>query len=846
MVKQYLEIKSQHKDSILFFRLGDFYEMFGDDAVSAAKILNITLTARNRGTPNEMPMCGIPYHAAEGYMARLTRAGKKVAICDQTSDPNIPGIVKREVTRIVTPGTTLDDSLLNNKQNNFIVAIVMASKNFGLAVTDLTTGDFRVTQTESAPQLIDEISRLRPAELLVTPAFSKMEAVSNPFPELKKLYHVTIYNPSAWQSSSEILQSHFKVHSLASFGLDSWPAAVEASGLLMSYLFETQKTSLGHLKKISRYQPSDFMLLDESTIRNLELFQSSQGGQEGSLISVIDYTSTAMGGRLLRQWLVHPLRDAKKITGRLEAVKEVLKDGETRRDLMEELKLVLDIERLLGRVGCLRANARDLLGLKTSLETIPYIRKSLQSFQSENFLRLHTGLKDQKEVVSVIEQAISPEAPLALNEGGIIKEGFNPELDELRKITTQGKEYIKGIEEKEAGRTGIKSLKVKFNTVFGYYIEISKANLESVPQDYIRKQTLVNAERYITPELKEYEEKVLGAQDKMKALEYKIFSDVRDRVARHISSMQETAESLAELDIYISFAQGALLNKYCKPQLREGGAIIITAGRHPVIEKFLSHSYVPNDTLLDDETHRLVILTGPNMSGKSSYLRQIALISLMAQIGSFVPCEKAEVSLVDRIFTRVGASDNLTRGQSTFMVEMQEAANILNNATKDSLIILDELGRGTSTYDGVSIAWAIAEYLHNRVKAKTLFATHYHELIEMADHLACAKNYCVAVKENPDGVVFLHKVLAGGVDRSYGIEVAKLAGLPEEIIYQAKTILRQLEAKGTGSVGQESLPFIENKEHPLLAKVRGLNVDEMTPLQALQKLSDLKNELTDK
>lgn len=859
MLRQYNEIKSQQKDSILFFRLGDFYEMFGDDAVMASKILNITLTARGRGTTNEMAMCGVPYHAADGYIAKLIRAGKRVAICEQTSTPGSPGIVERTVVRVVTPGTVLDDAVLNGKSNNYIVALNMlgprlddysqrsnlsvnnAKKSWGLAVADLTTGDFRVTELSSLDQLSDELCRLKPSEVIVSPGFWQT-GVLDP---LKSAYPFTQFNPSGFHSNNETLQSHFKVHSLASFGLEAWPSATEAAGLLLSYLFETQKTSLGHFRRIVRYKPEEFMLLDETTIKNLELLESLDGQVAGSLVSVLDNTFTAMGGRLLKHWLLHPLRDLKQIENRLEAVSVLVKNAEAVQDLAQALKSVLDIERLLARIGCLRANARDLIALKNSLNSVPLVKKVVQGLSAQNFLNLYDQLKEQREVIGLISTTIIDEPPMSIQDGGIIKPGCSPELDELQAITSQGKEFIRALEQKEIERTGIGSLKVRFNTVFGYYIEISKTNLPAVPQDYIRKQTLVNAERFITPELKQYEEKVFGAEEKMRKIEYKIFCEIRDKVAGHFGAIQLLAGALAEVDVYLSLAQSAVANRYSKPLLGEDGTINIINGRHPVIEKYLSHAYVPNDTFLDSTQNRLIMLTGPNMSGKSSFLRQISLIVLLAQIGSFVPAESSQISLVDRIFTRVGASDNLARGQSTFMVEMQEAANILNNATADSLIILDELGRGTSTYDGVSIAWAIAEHLHNHVRAKTLFATHYHELIAMASSLESAQNYCVAVKENPDGVVFLHKVLKGGIDKSYGIEVAKLAGLPEEVIWRAKAVLKKLETKPPVNNGQDTLPFLSSTqaEHPALTKLKKINPEEITPLQALQLVTELKNEL---
>ena len=803
MLKQYREIKEKHQDCILFFRLGDFYEMFGPDALESSKILNITLTARNKGTANEIPMCGIPYHAAEGYIAKLTKSGKKVAICEQLTDPNLPGLVERNVIRIITPGTTLDSNLLENKQNNFLVSIFNKDNKWGIAFVDLTTGEFKVAELNKLDDLLNELNRILPSEIIITPDLNENfpPKADPPLAEslktkLEQISNLNLFYPTLFHPAAETLLEHFKVKSLQSFGIEKYLIGIEAAGNLINYLKDTQKTSLEHINKISLYNLSEYMILDEATIRNLELLYTYQFFEEqGSLISILDQTMTGMGGRLLRNWLLHPLINLEKIQQRLDAVEEFYNNLDLRENLKKELKNISDIERLIGRLGCKRANARDLLNLKNSLQQIPQIKNIIKNCSSKLLKFSHKNLDEHKEVVALIQKSIAEDPPLLITEGEMIADGYNSELDELRKISRSGKDWLKDLQTREIQRSGISSLKVKFNKIFGYYIEVSNSNLEQVPVDYTRKQTLVNAERFVTPELKEYEQKVLGAEEKIIELEQRLFWEIRNEVAKYFEAIQNTAQIIAQLDVLLNFANIALLNNYHKPELNEGEAIEIKNGRHPVIEKLQTESYVPNDGLFNHTDHQLILLTGPNMSGKSSYLRQTALILLLAQIGSYVPAQSAKIGITDRIFTRVGASDNLIRGQSTFMVEMQEAANILNNATAKSFIVLDELGRGTSTFDGVSIAWAIVEYIYKNIKAKTLFATHYHELIDLVDKLDKAKNYCVTVKETDTGVIFLRKVIPGGIDRSYGIEVAKLAGLPKPLIDRAYEILEELESE---------------------------------------------------
>ncbi len=854
MMAQYKQVKEKYKDCILMFRLGDFYEMFFEDAIEASGILQITLTARNKNGEHKTPMCGIPYHAVESYLSKLTRAGKKVAICDQVTEPTGKGIVEREVIRVVTPGTTFDENIIDQKANNYAAAIVAEKEGFGFAYVDVTTGQFRCTEIKDPTELRAEVLRINPAECVCGEELLE---------KLKCLFksEMYIFRHEYFGEAEELLKKNFDLNSLQPFGLEDRPAAVNASGLLLDYLKETQKTDLKHIRKISFYRISDFMPLDEALIRNLELFFTNRDNKkEGSLIWVLDQTMTPMGGRMLRNWLLHPLLDVEKIKNRLDKVEVFSQDSNLLREMRESLKNVYDIERLLGRLSLGTGNARDLNAMKQSLQAIPKIKDLTQGRLQD----INSQLDPLEELIELVVKAIEEEAPISVRDGGMIKLGYNDELDELKKISTEGKTFLRDLQEREAKRTGISSLKVKFNKVFGYYIEISKSNLSAVPEDYIRKQTLVNAERFITPELKDYEEKILTAEDRIKELEYELFYGVRMAVVKEIVKIQTNARMIGALDSLSNLAYVAVKNNYCKPEIVEarpgaeggpraeasGGILRIIGGRHPVIEKMGSNNeFIPNDCEFDD-AKRFLLVTGPNMGGKSTYLRQTAIIVLMAQIGSFVPAEKVVISPVDRIFTRVGASDNLARGESTFMVEMTEASYILNNATEKSLIILDELGRGTSTYDGVSIAWAVSEFIHDELGAKTLFATHYHELIELALQLTKARNLSVAVKETEkDGVVFLYKVVEGGIDKSYGIEVAKLAGLPVSIVSRARGVLSELEH---GQIKKKSKPVDqaqlfdsgEFREHKkIIGELGEIDPNNMTPLEALEHLARIKKKL---
>ncbi len=850
-MEQYQEVKAKYPEAILFYRLGDFYEMFFEDAIEASALLQLTLTARNKGD-HKAPMCGIPYHAAQNYIAKLTRLGKKVAICEQLSDPNLPGIVKRDVVRIITPGTTLDENVLEQKTNNFVAAIVESDGRFGLASADLSTGHFQVTEIGNGKDFLVEMVRLHPVEAVVEPSFLG-SAVMKKFDEAR-------------------LSTFFFAHESAS-GTPAANPEEAASALLMDYLKQTQKSDLPHIRDVQRYSTEDFMALDEATLKNLELLSTlRENGKEGSLLWVLDETITSMGGRYLRYVLTHPLLQKTVIEERLQAVRALVEKPNALEDIRSSLKNILDLERLLARLSLGHGNARDLLALKNSLKSVPVTRELLQGFTAGLIQATAKDLHGLPDLADILERSIVDEPPLGVKEGDMIREGFNRELDEIKTISREGKGYIQSLQEQEIRRTGINSLKIRYNSVFGYYIEVSKANLHAVPQDYIRKQTLVNAERFITPELKVYEEKVLGAEEKIVALEYSIFNGLREKVVAEIECIQKLARALAQLDVLCSFAKTALIYGYCKPEIHDDASLSIVNGRHPVVEKMSANGrFIPNDTSFDNK-QKLLLVTGPNMGGKSTYLRQNALIVLMAHLGSFVPAERASIGLVDRIFTRVGASDNLVRGQSTFMVEMQETAYILNHATERSLIILDEVGRGTSTYDGMSIAWAIVEFLHDHVGAKTLFATHYHELISLADKLPNAANYSVAVRENEDeGVVFLYTIVPGGVDRSYGIEVAKLAGLPQDVVAKARQILVDLEEgshqaaiqaeleDATKRIPEDQMPLFERQQknieqqrvleqkpaqnHPAVDELQKIDVNSLTPIEALNRIAELKKKL---
>jgi len=845
MMLQYKKIKESHQDCILMFRLGDFYEMFFEDALEASKILQITLTGRSKGDSQKAPMCGVPYHAVDNYISKLTRAGKKVAICDQMTAPNGKSIVQREVIRVITPGTTLDDNILDGKANNYIVCVTKNGESFGFAYCDVTTGEFRVTEISGLKNLKSELVRIHPSECICEENL-RIE-LRDFLADISGMY--TFPYSYSFDAESE-LKKNFEIKSLGIFGLENKKLAVQTAGMLFEYLRETQKTELKHIQKINYYEISEFMPLDESCVRNLELFYTNRDNKkEGSLAWVLDQTVSPMGGRMLRNWLLHPLLTKDVIENRLNKVEVFVKDSSLLRNVRERVSMIYDIERLLSKLSLGTGNARDLKALQKSLEIIPEVKILIKDISG--LQEIDQNLEPLTELTLLISKAIIDTPPLIVREGGMIQQGYNQELDELKSISTEGKTFISEMQEREIARTGINNLKIKFNSVFGYYIEISNSNLKSVPEDYIRKQTLVNAERFITPELKEYEDKVLNAEERIKTLEYELFYQVRMEVVKEIVRLQKVARAIAELDVYNNFAFIAVKNNYCKPAILESGEMHIVNGRHPVIEQLsLSRDFVPNDCKFD-EKNKFLLITGPNMGGKSTFLRQVALIVLLAQIGCFVPAESASLGIVDRIFTRVGASDNLTRGESTFMVEMQEASFILNNATEKSLIILDEIGRGTSTYDGVSIAWAIMEFIHDKISAKTIFATHYHELIELADRLDKAKNMSVTVRENEkEGVVFLYKIVDGGVDKSYGIEVAKLAGLPVEIVSRARGVLTELETKHIqkNRVNKDQIELFEDEKErkhkalnqAVINEIKDIDVDNMTPLEAMKKLDEIK------
>jgi len=798
MVKQYQEIKSSHKDAILFFRLGDFYEMFNEDAELASRELDLTLTGRGK-EENRMPMCGIPYHAAESYIAKLIEKGYKVAICEQVEDPKLAkGLVKRDIIRIITPGTVIESSMLSEKTNNYLMAINYEKGKYGLAFVDATTGEFKLTDFDSIDKLLDEIKRINPSEIIISDIFPE---------EPRRLVAGSSFKDTYDQETAvEKLKEHFKVNSLEAYGLEGNETALGSAAAIINYLKETQKTSLDHINSIKLYHTDDFMFIDAATRRNLELTQTIRDKSfKGTLLWVLDRTKTSMGSRRLRQWVLQPLLNISAIDQRLAAVEELIGNSILRAEMGKALEKVFDIERLTGKVATQSANARDLVALKESLRQLPGIRIIMKNCKADLLKKIlsdspHLSVGNnnrydwEKEITELISKAVVDDPSFVLKEGGLIRSGYNAELDELKKATSGGKQWIAELEAQERKRTGIKSLKVGFTKVFGYYIEVTNSNLDQIPPDYIRKQTLVNAERFITPELKEKESLILNADERMKELEYQIFCDVRSKVAEYTKPLQAVASTIAQTDVLLSLAEVAVENRYCRPKLREtGSGIRVMGGRHPVVEKTLGEfKFVPNDVELDDDNSFLLI-TGPNMGGKSTYMRQTALICLMAQIGSFVPAKEAKLCLIDRIFTRIGAMDDIYAGQSTFMVEMTETSNILNNATENSLIILDEIGRGTATFDGMSIAAAVAEFIHNKIKAKTMFATHYHEITQLADKHPGMKNLNVSVREEGDRITFLHKVVEGPADRSYGIQVAKLAGLPIEVVKRAKEVYNTLE-----------------------------------------------------
>ncbi len=862
MFRQYQELKRQYPDVILLFRCGDFYEMYGEDAVIGAQAMDIALTAREvRGA--KMPMAGVPFHAIDRYLARLLSSGHKAALAEQMEDPRLAkGLVKRDVTRIITPGTVVEEYLLDERSNNYLLALHTAH-GCGLAIADCSTGEFLVTEVagdRAHERILEEVARLQPAEVLLPEALRDNEALLEGL-RARTTAPITFPDMSAyaWETAADTLTHHFGVTSLRGFGCEELPLAVAAAGLLLRYLHQTQKTTVGQIRTLSTYSLDDRMLLDTPTRRNLELTHSLRdGGRTHSVLWLLDQTRTAMGARLLKKWLIAPLLDVDAINRRLDAVAAFREDDLTREKVREELRNISDLERLLSRAASGAGNARDLAQLRDSLSVAPRLLALLED--AHPVLRvLVEGADPLVDLREALAAGIVDAPPISLRDGGMIRAGYNTELDTLRKVTTEGKDWIAALEASERERSGIKSLKVGFNAVFGYYIEVSRLNADLVPQDYIRKQTLANAERFITPALKEYEAMVLGAEDKLKELEFKLFTALRGAVAMEADRLQQLARLLAQVDVLANFAEVAARNRYRRPEIVADETLTIVNGRHPVVEQTLAgERFVPNDTHLDTMADQLIILTGPNMAGKSTYLRQVALITLMAQLGSFVPADEARIGVVDRVFTRVGASDDLATGQSTFMVEMTETANILNNATRRSLVILDEIGRGTSTFDGLSLAWAVAEYLHEspRLGCKTLFATHYHQLNELENTLPRAQNYRIAVKEGADGIVFLRKIVAGGTDRSYGIHVAKLAGLPQAVVERAQQVLQSLEENdqiaehARGLVDKHAtippplprtqLTLFEVVEHPVVEELIAVDVDDLTPRQALDMLAKLQ------
>jgi DNA mismatch repair protein MutS len=806
MMGQYRRIKGELPPGvILFFRLGDFYEMFYDDAKEAAPILDVALTKRNG-----MPMCGVPFHAVDGYLAKLIKAGKKVAICDQMEDPSdAKGIVRRDVTRIVTPGTVMEDNILESNRHNFLAGVFRGGDLFGLALLDLSTGLFTAEEVSRADALVDSLRSLSPSECAISDEQAEDLELRRILADVPALH---VSPCEGWTFDYEAayhnLIQHFGVHSLEGFGCEGKKVLVGAAGGVLHYVKEDLRRQIGHVRSLGIRHSADYVALDEATCGNLNLVPSRGRDSSVSLLKVLDVTRTAMGGRKLRDWIVRPLANLQEITRRHDAVEAFSRDRALLRDMTDTLSKVRDLERLIARIGAGTGNARDVAALGLSLEGVPQVKKLVDNHTTPLLKELAAALVCLPQLVDLIRRAIVDEPPITIKEGGLIREGYRAELDELRRAATQGRQWLAEYQTREQERTGIKTLKVRHNKVFGYYIEISKGQADKAPADYTRKQTLVNGERFITPELKEYETKIMGAQEKSMALEYELFLDVRNAVIQETGGIQATADAIAELDVLAALADRALSLRYVRPAMNEGDAVKIKDGRHPVVEQMPdAERFVPNDTLLDGSQNQLIIITGPNMAGKSTYIRQVAILAVMAQMGSFVPASSAEIGLVDRIFTRVGASDDLARGRSTFLVEMQETANILNNATPRSLIVLDEIGRGTSTFDGISIAWAVAEFLHNngRVKAKTLFATHYHELTDLALTMEGVKNYNVLVREKDDRVVFLRKIVAGGSDKSYGIQVARLAGLPPEVIDRAKEILANLEEGELGDTGQPKI-----------------------------------------
>ena len=855
MMEQYFRIKENYRDCILLYRIGDFYEMFGEDAVIGSKVLEITLTSRDKGKKDKVPLAGVPWHALDSYLPKLLSKGYKVAICEQIQDPKYAkGLVDRDVVRIVTPGTVLESSVLDGRVNNFLMAIAQGEGSYGLSFVDISTGEFVTTEIkgdDADVKVLAEYSQRSPKEILHSRGFSAKN-LSEEFvltgAVLTELDDIAFLK----EASESMLKRHFKLQSLQGIGMDDKPLAVSSAGAVLRYLETTQKRSLDFLSVPRFKSMSDKLVLDQTTLRNLELLREVREGRgENTLVSVLDRAATPMGSRMLKKWLVEPLMDSGEIKRRLDSVEELVSATVTRHELSAALGRVRDMERLMGKVTYGSANARDLLAVRDSMQAIPDAKSALLGVKSPLLLELSNDLRDVGQIANLIDRAISNDPPIALKEGGLIKEGFDAHLDELRRAAKEGQEWIAELEETEKKRTGIKTLRVGYNTVFGYYIEVSKTWAKQVPPDYERKQTLTTGERYVTPELKEKEKAILTAQERSCELEYEAFIRVRSEVGKDAVLVRGVAGAAAAIDVLNSFAEAAVTNRYSKPEVNDGDTITIKDGRHPVVERVLRGSFVPNDAHLDTNLNRLIILTGPNMAGKSTYLRQIADIVIMAQAGSFVPASEARIGIVDRIFTRVGAFDDLARGQSTFMVEMTELANILNSASKRSLILLDEVGRGTSTFDGLAIAWAVSEHLydHSKVGGKTLFATHYHQLTELADSLEGVKNYSMAVKEQGSEVVFLRKVVPGKANKSYGIQVAKLAGVPREVVARAEQVLdgieedNVLEVRAGKKVHRQALLLTSESEPGIEKELRRLDLSKMTPMEAYVKLSEIKKKL---
>ena len=858
MMQQYMETKNQYKDCILFYRLGDFYEMFFDDALCVTKELELTLTGKSCGLDERAPMCGVPFHSAESYINRLVERGYKVAICEQVEDPkSAKGLVKREVIRVVTPGTNSFTSSLDETRNNYLMGIVSIEGKFGISVVDVTTGEYLMTEVDSVSKLLDEINKFTPSEIICNDTFYISGVDMN---DLSSRLGIVIspLDPSYFDKDScqRALCRHFKVSTLEGLGFKEYAIGTIAAGSIMQYLEETQKCSLAHISHLLPYHTGKYMLLDRNTRRNLELVETLREKQKrGSLLWVLDKTKTAMGARKLRSSLEQPLIDKETILQRYDAIDELNQDVITREELREYLNPVYDLERLLSKISYKTVNPRDMIALESSLSMLPHIRLLCSNFKSDLFQDFTQNLDPLEDVYQLIHSAIVEEPPISVREGGIFKNGFNEEIDHLRNAKTEGKNWLADLETTEKEQTGIKNLRIKYNKVFGYYLEVTKSFVNQVPDTWIRKQTLTNAERYTTPELKEMEDTILGAEDRLYNLEYAVFCQLREEIFQQMDRIQQTASVIASIDMIASLAYVAEHNHYVRPKLNNKGILRIKDGRHPVIEQMIAHDmFIPNDTFLDEDSHRLVIITGPNMAGKSTYMRQTALIVLMAQLGSFVPASQADISLVDRIFTRVGASDDLASGQSTFMVEMTEVANILHNATKNSLIILDEIGRGTSTFDGLSIAWSVVEHIVDKklIGAKTLFATHYHELTELEGKLEGVQNYCIAVKEDGEDIVFLRKIVKGGADKSYGIQVAKLAGVPEQILIRAREIADQLENKdalsldgvvnqmAVSSPGEKTMNQLSifdtmgnDQTDDILFELRDIDLSRVTPMDAM-------------